>query len=90
MKMLGFDITLKVRKAPPPLPRSIVVPLVRLASGKNYSVPVGTVGVVEDTFHDEQTPAITHFVRWATGGGSGPIFDGDLERLGEITVPLED
>lgn len=84
MNLLGFELTVRARRLPPPLPRRIVIPLVKLTGG-DYSVPAGTVGVVEDTDESRQQ----HFVSWVTGGSSGPINDVDLERLGEISVPLE-
>lgn len=84
MKFFGFDITLHVRRADPPLPKRLYIPLVRLTGG-DYSVPAGTVGVVDSTDEEAQQ----HFVCWSTGGCSGPINDVDLERLGEVSVPIE-
>lgn len=69
---------------------SIHVQLVRLEDG-DYSVPVGTFGVIDSTAAD----TMHHFVSWAASGvagphGSGPIADIDLERLGTLTVRLPD
>lgn len=85
MKLLGFDITLHVRKAPEPLPRSMVFAVVQLRGGDDYSVPEGTVGVVEDSSADGRA----HFVAWASGGSSGPIRDDDLTLLGRVSVRLK-
>lgn len=85
MKVAGYDFTLRVRKLPPPLPVSIRVNLARLEKGSHYSVPVGTIGVIDDTSADGQY----HFVHWSTGGASGPILHSDLELLGEVYLPLE-
>lgn len=88
MKALGFELALRARRLPPRLPSSIVVSVVRLRDvpSTTYSVPPGTVGVVENSTEDGSA----HFVSWVTGGGSGPILDDDLLRLGEVSVAIED
>jgi hypothetical protein len=85
MRLLGFELTLRARRLPPPPPSRIVIPLVRLRDvpARSYSVPAETVGVVEDTTD------VGHFISWSTGGSSGPILDEDLVRLGEVSVSLK-
>jgi hypothetical protein len=86
VKLLGFELALRIRRLPPRPPSHVVVSLVRLRAGRVYSEYPGSIGVVTDTAEDGRS----HFVAWAgTSGGSGPILDDDLERLGEVAIPLE-